>query len=51
VALALPPDGKVVACDVSEEYTAIAQRYWQLTSRLLMPTKVTMTATTNDRCN
>ena len=30
VALALPPDGKVVACDVSEEYTAIAQRYWQL---------------------
>lgn len=29
VALALPPQGKVVACDVSEEYTAIAQRYWQ----------------------
>lgn len=29
VALALPPDGQVVACDVSEEYTAIAQRYWQ----------------------
>lgn len=29
VALALPPDGKVVACDVSEEYTAIARRYWQ----------------------
>ncbi|MGP1385516.1 MAG: class I SAM-dependent methyltransferase [Thainema sp.] len=29
VALALPPDGKLVACDVSEEYTAIAQRYWQ----------------------
>jgi predicted O-methyltransferase YrrM len=29
VALALPADGKLVACDVSEEYTAIAQRYWQ----------------------
>lgn len=30
VALALPPDGKLVACDVSEEYTAIARRYWEL---------------------
>jgi predicted O-methyltransferase YrrM len=29
VALALPADGKVVACDVDEEYTAIARRYWQ----------------------
>lgn len=29
VALALPPEGKVIACDVSEEFTAIAQRYWQ----------------------
>ncbi|MFQ5571622.1 MAG: class I SAM-dependent methyltransferase [Rhodothermales bacterium] len=29
VALTLPPDGTVVACDVSEEYTAIARRYWQ----------------------
>jgi predicted O-methyltransferase YrrM len=29
VALALPPDGKIVACDVSEDYTAIARRYWQ----------------------
>jgi predicted O-methyltransferase YrrM len=28
VALALPSDGQLVACDVSEEYTAIAQRYW-----------------------
>lgn len=29
VALALPPDGQVIACDVSEDYTAIARRYWQ----------------------
>ncbi|NEQ04711.1 MAG: SAM-dependent methyltransferase [Moorea sp. SIO4E2] len=29
VALALPPEGLVVACDISEEYTAIARRYWQ----------------------
>ncbi len=28
-ALALPSDGKLVACDVSEEWTAIARRYWQ----------------------
>jgi predicted O-methyltransferase YrrM len=28
VALALPPDGRVVCCDVSEEYTAIARRAW-----------------------
>jgi predicted O-methyltransferase YrrM len=29
VALALPPDGSIVCCDVSEEFTAIARRYWQ----------------------
>lgn len=29
VALALPPAGKVIACDVNEEYTRVAQRYWQ----------------------
>ncbi|MEH2331442.1 class I SAM-dependent methyltransferase [Nostoc sp.] len=28
VALALPADGKIIACDVSEEFTAIARRYW-----------------------
>jgi predicted O-methyltransferase YrrM len=29
VALALPADGQIVACDVSEEYTAVARRYWE----------------------
>jgi predicted O-methyltransferase YrrM len=28
VALALPEDGRLIACDVSEEWTAIARRYW-----------------------
>jgi len=29
VALALPADGRIVACDVSEEWTAVARRYWK----------------------
>ena len=28
VALVLPDDGQTIACDVSEEYTAMAKRYW-----------------------
>lgn len=28
VAQALPDDGKLIACDVSEQYTEIARRYW-----------------------
>jgi predicted O-methyltransferase YrrM len=28
VALALPSDGKVIACDVNEEWTSVARRYW-----------------------
>lgn len=29
VALALPPDGTLVACDVSDEYTSLAKPYWE----------------------
>ena len=29
MARALPPGGKLLCCDVSEEFTAIARRYWQ----------------------
>lgn len=28
VALALPEDGRIVCCDVSEEWTALARRFW-----------------------
>src|SRR5262245_47610708 len=29
MALALPPDGRLVACDLSEEWTTVARRYWR----------------------
>jgi len=29
VALAIPDSGKIVACDVSEEWTAIARKHWE----------------------
>src|SRR5713101_3964201 len=29
LALALPEDGRVVACEISEQYTSIAHRYWK----------------------
>ena len=29
VAMAMPEDGALIACDVSEEWTSIARRYWE----------------------
>jgi predicted O-methyltransferase YrrM len=29
VALNLPDNGRIIACDVSDEFTSIARRYWQ----------------------
>jgi caffeoyl-CoA O-methyltransferase len=29
VALALPPHGRLVACDVSDEWTAVGRRFWR----------------------
>lgn len=37
IARGLPPDGRLLACDVSEEWTSIARRYWKragLTDRI-----------------
>ena len=28
IALALPPDGQLICCDVSEEWTSLARKYW-----------------------
>ncbi len=32
VALALPPGGRIVCCDVSDEWTSIARKFWALAS-------------------
>jgi predicted O-methyltransferase YrrM len=50
IAQALPADGELVACDVSEEWTGIARRYWQeagVAARItlrLAPAKETLAA-------
>ncbi len=50
VAQALPPDGKIVACDVNAQTTAVAKRYWQeagVASRIdlrLAPARETLAA-------
>ena len=50
VALAMPAAGRLLACDVSEEFTAIARRHWQaagVASRIelvLAPAKQTLDA-------
>jgi predicted O-methyltransferase YrrM len=50
IAQALPADGELVACDVSEAWTGIARRYWQeagVASRItlrLAPAKETLAA-------
>ena len=40
VARALPPDGHLLCCDVSQEWTAIGQRYWE---RAGVAHKITLT--------
>lgn len=40
MALALPDDGQVYACDVSEEFTSIARRYW---AKAAVEQKITLT--------
>ena len=32
VALALPPGGRIVCCDLSEDWTSVARKYWDLAS-------------------
>lgn len=50
VAQALPSDGHILACDVSDEWTAIAQRYWMEAgvadkiTLVLAPAKATLDA-------
>src|SRR5688572_18587669 len=29
IALALPPDGQLICCDLSEEWTSLARKYWE----------------------
>lgn len=57
VALVLPDDGEIIACDVSEEFTAIARRYWHAAGMhhkidlRLGPAVDTLAALTADEAN
>ena len=57
VALVLPDDGQIIACDVSEEYTKIARRYWHAAGMQhkidlrLAPALETLTTLTADEAN
>lgn len=33
VAMALPQEGKVIACDINEEWTRVARKYWKLANQ------------------
>lgn len=33
VAMALPDEGKVIACDINNEWTKVAKKYWQLANQ------------------
>lgn len=54
VAMELPPTGTLVACDVSEEYTQVARRYWEaagVTDRVdlrIAPAEETLSALLDD---
>ena len=54
VAGALPPDGKLVCCDVSDEWTQVARRFWReagLTDRIdlrIAPANDTLAALARD---
>jgi caffeoyl-CoA O-methyltransferase len=53
-ALTLPENGRLVACDINESYTAIARRYWELADVAhkielrLSPALITLNGLLND---
>lgn len=57
VALVLPDDGQIVACDVNEEWTAMARRYWHAAGiahkidLYLAPATETLTALVGNEAN
>jgi len=57
VAYVLPDDGQIIACDVSEEFTNVAQRYWYAAGMQhkidlrLAPAVETLATLTEDEAN